>query len=818
MLPASNDRIALEKEIERCSCNVRLLENTLSSEKDSPVTIDDVAKEVKTLAALRKELKIWKQKDKTEEKTLERRSDKKIFGQADHSEVMEHVTSGATTNELELVQRATRLEELVSKAHMKLTMIETELVQMERSNKALRYLVEHEETRKDKETGVMEEIEVKVKPGQVKEADRTTEKLQTTGGALNQERSEAVAKLTGKLKEQRANAEHDNHDRQQKAVQKLLDAENRLTETITSISEEDNKKIAKFKAKLEEERFNVKQTNQEVESKMGKSVAMRKEKKLKLKGKLQTVEEVAQATCRELEKTQTRLAKMISEKETRETHIGKLQKNIEDLQLANKRLTKKNASIEADAKVIRNEAEKANAEHSSHKDKTRSLTAEFAAVKTELKMSKMKTEELQGEVEKLASEKTAANSKISSLEERILMLEQELTMAQTSSREVSAELESLRASSQDLMSKVASYEERVQMLKTELETATDRANVSYLELESLRTSTKDTISSLKERIQALTKELELANKNTEEVSFELDVLRTSTQEAACMHKEDIQRLTAHISELQTAREEGTVEEVTAELEKVKNTAKTALADKEETVRQLLEMKEIVNQLKLESEKAQSQASEKDVQVQKLASDLESRTVEVKKLQSQYDELVAEHLNLKECLRDAGNVSARNEGLLKETRLSLLETSEELKSARASTLKWKNSAEAAKTLMNAKIADAESASKQLKKARVDIVSVNLARSQLFASLEAKEKKIVKTKQELANVRAELAKTFRAREAERTQVKQAHAAQIGKLREVMEQSMVQLDGQVQSHRRLLMVLLPIFVAVLVYVSWN
>ena len=323
-------------------------------------------------------------------------------------------------------------------------------------------------------------------------------------------------------------------------------------------------------------------------------------------------------------------------------------------------------------------------------------------------------------------------------------------------------------------------------------------------------------------MQALEKELELAQHSVREASTERDALRTSMQEAERMFKADMEKLTM---QLQTT-EESCKKEFIAELKKANDAAKAALVDKEEAVCQLRALKDEVVRLQHESKKALSLASRKSVQVERLAADLSSRSAEVTELKAQYDELLAQHTQSKDKLLAQHTQSkdkllklqggaATNEDLLKKARVSLLEATSELKEARADLLKWKNSAQAAKTLMNAKIADTESAYKQLKKARADAASAKSARLQLSASLEGKEKKLARTKQELATVRSELAKTIKTFEANLVQMKQAHAARTEELGKASAHTIAQLTNQIQSYRLMLVVvLLPALIATFVY----
>ncbi|CAI5735514.1 unnamed protein product [Hyaloperonospora brassicae] len=887
-------RADLEEAIETCSATVRLLQEKAHNGTDGDGPLADVAEELKKLVALRKALKMWKQKerrveegDRGTEETEETGEESKgrmesaAREQEDGRAALEDVReaeeggNGAAVAKDELLQRAIRLEELVAAANVKLTTLEGEVAQVERTKKALTYLVAHQEPMTEQVGSLVEcrgttkegagSVRVEVTTPKKKKKKRrknkvatgegvdeqseelpgddakveieaeyvnrntTMEKLQEAVVALTEEKNEAVVKLMAELADQRAEMEQQSQEMLRKAKHEFDDVEEKLRRTVASVAQEKDAVIAKLKAELEEQRVDSQLAgSQEVESELVKTVAALKHEKAELERKLQTAEEAAKCSRDELENVQDQL----TDSEDRETQLRKLRKSVEDVQLANKKLTEENALIEADAKAIRDEAEKRIAEHLSSKSKSESSAAKIAAIAAELEASKTEVQKLQAKVKKLTSEASASHAKVSSTKERILTLEQELAVAtkiaeeasteleqvskaaQKSAEEMSAELESLRALSQDSASKLAISTERVQTLEKDLEAVKKEREDALAELEGLRTCTKDTELALlgsNERMQVLEKELELAQHSAQEASTERDALRTSMQEAERMYKAEIEKLT-----MQVQTTEGSCKkEFIAELEKAKDAAKVALADKEEAACQLRALTDKGMRLQHESEKALSLASRKSVQAEKLAADLSSRSAEVTELKAQYDELLAQYTRSNDKLLKLQGGAATNDDLLKKARVSLLEVTSELKEARADSLKWKNSAQAAKTLMNAKIADAESAYKQLKKARADAASAKSAHLQLSASLEGKEKKLARAKQELATVRSELTETIKTFEANLVQMKQAHAARTEELGKASAHTIAQLTNQIQSYRLMLVVvLLPALIATFVY----
>ncbi|KAF1775845.1 GRIP protein [Phytophthora cactorum] len=772
---SASNRAALEEAIESCSATVRVLQEKMRN-KDEAVAMDDITKEVKKLVGLAQK-----------EEDVENNQD-------------EEETPETEDVEEELEERTVELESRVAETDDKLTTLETAVTQIERTKKAMKYLEEHEtketvletvetevvvkkssKKNKKKNKKAKEEVEEESKPAvseekvgteqvaelttqleaervKVQEASQKAEKLQKSVETLTEEKSAAVAKLTAELEEERSKAEQTSQksqemhkleqDEKDEAVAKLtaeLEKERSKVEQASQTSQEKESKLEKsftvekteLVSKLQAAEDAAKAARDELESKIQATEDAAKTSRDELEAKLQAAEDTAKSTRDELEKLQAELSEIKGEKETRETHLGKLWKNIEDLQLANKELMEKNASIEADAKAMRAEAEKTIADHSSYEDKTESFTAEIESTKAELEASKTAAKNLQAEVEKLTSQVSGSKSEMSSSEKRIQTLEKELEAAKKHTENVSTELESLRGSSTD---------------------------------------SESTIASSNERIEALEKELEAAKQSVQEVLTERDALKTSNEESERTHKEEIEKLTSQISELESTTE-GKSGELAEELKKAQEAAKAAIADKEEIGRQLIEMKDNVIQMKLESEKALSQASQNGSHLKKLLVDLEARTAEAKQMKALYDDLVSQRTNAEGQLRICE--------LLKKARASLLEANEELKEARANSLKWKNSAQAAKTLMNAKIADAESASKQLKKARA------MRRRPVLL-----EKKVAKTKQELATVRAELAKALETIETERTQSKQTHATQVAKLREVSEQTCKMMSEETEA----------------------
>ncbi|KAF1775844.1 GRIP protein [Phytophthora cactorum] len=647
--------------------------------KDEAVAMDDITKEVKKLVGLRKELQNNRRRETPETEDVEE----------------------------ELEERTVELENRVAETDDKLTTLETEAETKETVLETVeRKFVRRLQENKKKNKKAKEEVDEESKPAvskekwernkvaelttqleaervKVQEASQKAEKLQKSVETLTEEKSAAVAKLTAELEEERSKAERPaRRPGNAQAGAGVRDAQEKLKQEVATITQEKDEAVAKLTAELEKER------SKEKESKLEKSFTV---EKTELVSKLQAAEDAAKAaremeskiqaqrmllrreasgcedtaksTRDELEKLQAELSEIKGEKETRETHLGKLWKNIEDLQLANKELMEKNASIEADAKAMRAEAEKTIADHSSYEDKTESFTAEIESTKAELERRRLAAKNLQAEVEKLTSQVSGSKSEMSSSEKRIQTLEKELEAAKKHTENVSTELESLRGSSTD---------------------------------------SESTIASSNERIEALEKELEAAKQSVQEVLTERDALKTSNEESERTHKEEIEN----------SRKSGSLRRA----EEGQEAAKAAIADKEEEARK--------------REGSKPSVAER-THLKKLLVDLEARTAEAKQMKAS---------------QDLRGVAATNEELLrKRVRLFLKRRGAE--EARAKSLKWKNSAQAAKTLMNAN-RRAESASKQLKKA---LLLVQLT------SAEAKEKRWLR-QTGAATVRAELAKAL------------------------------------------------------------
>ncbi|RLN92808.1 hypothetical protein BBJ28_00018121 [Nothophytophthora sp. Chile5] len=751
-----DDRATLEKAIDACSSRVRSLQERMRSgsdedeAEDEVVSMEDVAQEVKKLVGLRKELQVWKIKEEEEEEEeeeeaeaarlaaekeeQEQTSDNQNGDDTEDSWVrvgekepespeqeVDVVADAAAEAEEALTQRATRVAAWLVAADARLTALETAAVKMERTKRAVAFLKRQEEATKAVEAAqpveeavagtlpVVSEKKPKVKKAKaqksaVQEPAKTAE---TTASATNVELErhvQEVATLTAELAAERVKAEKAVRVNQQlqKSEQSLRDAQIKLESSMTTLTEANAELLAK----------------------------------------LQTARDTDVSLRDELVKVQATLTELQEDQDSKETHLGKLWKTIEDLQLVNKQLTDKNAELDAETKAMRAETEKTLAEYAGHESKNDEAAAELAAAKAELETSLTATLALKTEVEELrahgaalANDVRVAESKSSQSEERLLTLE---------------------------------------------------------------------------------KELEAAKQSADDALAGQGALRTESQDAERAHAQEKYQFTARIAELESSEAErnGNADDLKAELEKATTALKTARADKQESERQLLAMKDEVVRLTLSSEKAVDQASGNDSQLKKLKADLDSRKTELAATTAQIDALTSQRTNAEAQLQDLRGVAATQEEMLKKARTSLLEANEELKDARAHTLKWKNSAQAAKTLMNAKIADAESASKQLKKARAEAATANSTRSQLTNSLETREKKINKTKQELVVVRERLTKALEVEEAKSEVMKQTHATQVTQLRESSQQAVALLDGQVQSYRMMLVILLPILIAVVFY----
>ncbi|RLN48422.1 hypothetical protein BBJ28_00000059 [Nothophytophthora sp. Chile5] len=746
-----DDRATLEKAIDACSSRVRSLQERMRSGSDDDVaegeavSMEDVAQEVKKLVGLRKELQVWKLKEEEEEEAeaarlaaeKEKQTDRDDNQNGDDTEDswvrvgekepespeqdVDVVADAAAEAEGALTQRATRLAAWLVAADARLTALETDVVKMERTKRAVAFLKQQEEaTKAVKAAQPVEEAIAKTLPvvseenPKVKEANAQKSVVQEAAKAAEATASvidvklkrhvQEVATLTAELVAERAKAEKATRANQQlqKSEQSLRDAQIKLETSMTTLTEANAELLAK----------------------------------------LQTARDTDVSLRDELVKVQATLTELQEDQDSKETHLGKLWKTIEDLQLVNKQLTDKNAELDAETKAMRAETEKILAEHAGHEGKNDEAAAELAAAKAELEMSLTATLALKAEVEELrAHGATLAN---------------DLRVAESKS------------------------------------------------------------SQSEERILALEKELEAAKQSAEDALAGQGALRTESQDAERAHAQEKYQLTARIAELESSEAErnGKADDLKAELEKAKASVKTVRADMQESERQLRAMKDEVVRLTLSSEKAVDQASGNDSQLKKLKADLDSRKTELAAMTAQIDVLTSQRTNAEAQLQDLRGVAATQEEMLKKARSSLLEANEELKDARAHTLKWKNSAQAAKTLMNAKIADAESASKQLKKARAEAATANSTRSQLTNSLETREKKISKTKQELAAVRERLTKALEAAEAESDQMKQTHVTQVAQLRGSSQQAIALLDGQVQSYRMMLVILLPILIAVIFY----
>ncbi|KAL8017818.1 hypothetical protein Plhal710r2_c021g0087801 [Plasmopara halstedii] len=812
MTTTFDNRAALEKAIESCSNSVRALREKMHDEEEA-VEMEDVAKEVQRLMGLRKELQRWIQTKSEDQKTNQHEEETPETG----NDSAEPMVVGS-----KLEQRAVKLESHVAKANEKLLILETKVAQIERTKNALTYLNQVRTSAEEKvetlvdqttEIGVIKSLKKKKKNKKVMEAKKvatnhlgmtddtdqvanltiqleaermkvlevtqTAKKLQKSVDALTEEKRKIVAKLTAESKagitksEQASDIKHSDDELEDG----LLNVQDKLDQTITTIVQEKTGVVANLTGELKKEHSEPEQANQldqKVYSDPELSVMSLVKEKVELQNSLQAAENITNAVRDELSRLKKELSEIKDKKETRETHLGKLWKNIEELQLENKMLKEKNLSIKAKVQKVRAEAERYIAEISSYDHKTEMLNAEIESAKIELDKSKKEAEILQHESEKLQNEVSVSKSI------------------------------------------AANSEERIRTLEKDLEVSTAMASKNVTELENLRKLNKEaeaTKASFAERIQALENEIKRLKQSELEVAAECDVLRQSTKDSERVHKNDIEKLMSQLVQLQSVAE-GKDGKFEAELSQAQEIAKVAVAEKELLTSQLLEMKDNMVQLKLKHKKELGQVSDNGLQLKRLAMDLEARTAEVKKEKALNDDLQSQRSIAADQLQDLRGVAATNEELLKKARASLLESNEELKEARANALKWKNSAQAAKTLMNAKIADFESANKQLKKARADASSASTARSQLSLSLQAKEKKLAKTKQELVAVRKELAEILAAMDAERTQSKQEHMVHVLKLRERSDNELAQLSSQVHSHRVMLAVLLPVLVAVSVY----
>ncbi|KAL7999730.1 hypothetical protein Plhal703r1_c24g0102201 [Plasmopara halstedii] len=812
MTTTFDNRAALEKAIESCSNSVRALREKMHDEEEA-VEMEDVAKEVQRLMGLRKELQRWIQTKSEDQKTNQHEEETPETG----NDSAEPMVVGS-----KLEQRAVKLESHVAKANEKLLILETKVAQIERTKNALTYLNQVRTSAEEKvetlvdqttEIGVIKSLKKKKKNKKVMEAKKvatnhlgmtddtdqvanltiqleaermkvlevtqTAKKLQKSVDALTEEKRKIVAKLTAESKagitksEQASDIKHSDDELEDG----LLNVQDKLDQTITTIVQEKTGVVANLTGELKKEHSEPEQANQldqKVYSDPELSVMSLVKEKVELQNSLQAAENITNAVRDELSRLKKELSEIKDKKETRETHLGKLWKNIEELQLENKMLKEKNLSIKAKVQKVRAEAERYIAEISSYDHKTEMLNAEIESAKIELDKSKKEAEILQHESEKLQNEVSVSKSI------------------------------------------AANSEERIRTLEKDLEVSTAMASKNVTELENLRKLNKEaeaTKASFAERIQALENEIKRLKQSELEVAAECDVLRQSTKDSERVHKNDIEKLMSQLVQLQSVAE-GKDGKFEAELSQAQEIAKVAVAEKELLTSQLLEMKDNMVQLKLKHKKELGQVSDNGLQLKRLAMDLEARTAEVKKEKALNDDLQSQRSIAADQLQDLRGVAATNEELLKKARASLLESNEELKEARANALKWKNSAQAAKTLMNAKIADFESANKQLKKARADASSASTARSQLSLSLQAKEKKLAKTKQELVAVRKELAEILAAMDAERTQSKQEHMVHVLKLRERSDNELAQLSCQVHSHRVMLAVLLPVLVAVSVY----
>ncbi|TDH68460.1 hypothetical protein CCR75_004162 [Bremia lactucae] len=790
MTTTFGDRMALEEAIQSCSISVRTLQKKMHNKNED---MDVVAKEVSRLVRLRKELHDWTekedklQKEMTPETIVEDKLQKEMT-----REIIDEDEPVKLADELE--QRSAMLESRVALMNDGLTTIEMDVMRMERTKRALRYLEEHKTTGEGSKDAVFKSedepktvmnakksrrrnnkvkedvktkgaivdseadsnavdkliVQLEAERRKVVEANEETESFKNSLTRLSNENSVVVAKLTAELNVERVKADQalQKSLEVQKVEEEFRQVQAKLEQDVAKIQQEKADIVAKLTMELEAVQQTIQQGRQSrsiATSELEKAVGLLTEKNAELMRKLATAEETARTVCDEFqdklqaaedatkaasikaEDFQKELLKIQNVRETRETHLGKLWKTIEDLQLANKRMTKKSASIEADAKAMRAEAEGTIAKYTSLTNKANTYAAELKSATVELEASKAKVVTLEAKVQELATE--------------------------------------LNVSRQD----VVTSNERLQTMEKELMTAKLAVKTLTIELDTLRTSKMEAKNS-NDRIESLEKKLEL----TKQVKNKLMV----------------------------------------EEKKAQAVAKAAIADKEQVARKMNEMKATVVQLKLECDKATAQASESNVQLKKVTMDLKTRSTEAKKLKSQYDNLVSQRTTAADQLQDMRGVAATNEEMLKKSRASLLEANVELKEARANTLKWKNSAQAAKTLMNAKIADFESARKQLKKARAEATSSSLARSQVSLSLEAKKKRLAQTKQELATVRAELARAREAIVADRKQLGETHEAHVAQLSDSFEQEIATLESQVQSYSMALVILLPLVIAVVVF----
>lgn len=816
-----DNRTALEEAIESCSESVRVLRVKMHKNEEA-VEMKDVAKEVQRLIGLRKELQNWVRKEKMDEAGKYQEIETPETYEADNQLEAETLETEEANDELvvsdsKLEQRTIELESRMMEADEKLLMLETEVMRIERTKKALTYLRQHEtingtevevvaehntvvknslKKTKKKNKKVKEEkvvstglemvedadrmVNLRVQPGvKVLEATQTAEKLQKAVNVPTHEKSKAFAKLTTDDKGKSIKTKQTSRtDRvAQKVEQGLRDVQTKLEQKVNAITQEEAELMAEMTAELDKERLmftQYSQSNEKARSELEKSNAKLAKENAALVKKLQAEGNATKAIRDELDKLQNELSQIKDEKESRETHLGKLWKNIEDLQLANKKIKEKNVLLKADAKAIRAAAEKSIVKHSLHDDKIKMLTTDVESATAELAKSKNEVIKLQAVAEKLQSEVKVSNSEVVCSKERVQTLEKELKVAKMTALESSSKHNNLRK------------------LIKEAEAKSATSN---------------------ERIQTLEKAVESSKQNGLELAAECDTLRKSSKEAERTYKEKIDELTSQISQLQSATEEKSGG-LAAELKKAKEIAKVAVAEKEALARRLLGLKDDVLQLELAKKEALAMASRNDSVLKKLAVDLDTRTDELKKAKASFDDLNSQRTNALNQLQDLRGIAATNEEMLKKARASLLEANEELKEARANALKWKNSAQAAKILMNAKIADFESASKQLKKARADAASAGTARSQLTLSLRSKETRLVKTKQELVAVRTELTTALGTIETERTQLKEEHKTQVAKLREVFNHKAAQLNSQVQSYRVILAILLSTLVALSVY----
>ncbi|KAL3670252.1 hypothetical protein V7S43_004565 [Phytophthora oleae] len=163
------DRATPEEAIDSCSTDVRLMQEKIKN-NDKNVQREDMAKELKKLVAMRKELQAWEETGV--QNGLFLLQSPPIRTLAQKTQHHDGIASKLLTfpNSLvqqtedaedELERRAAKVEDHVVETDEKLTTLETQVTQIERTKKALKYLEENETKEKVVETVVETETVVK---------------------------------------------------------------------------------------------------------------------------------------------------------------------------------------------------------------------------------------------------------------------------------------------------------------------------------------------------------------------------------------------------------------------------------------------------------------------------------------------------------------------------------------------------------------------------------------------------------------------------------------------------------------------------------